>query len=105
METKNQTTKHQVVSHTERCELVLLPMEQKSSEQKLNLKQTLSSIITNVKFAASLKSLMDRLNFSKMKAIKSQGDSNFSVLTNISYLTDSADLLASFVREENIVSM
>lgn len=104
-ETKNYTTKHQVVCNTERCEAVLLPMELKSSEQKLKFKNTLCSIITNAKFAASLKSLMDKLNFSKIKAIESQGDSNFSMLINIFYLTDSADLLGSFVTEESIVFM
>lgn len=39
-EIQNQTTKHQVVCNTERCEPVLLPMEQKSSEQKLKFKHT-----------------------------------------------------------------
>lgn len=62
-ETKNQTTKHQVLCNTERCEPVLLAMEQKYSGGKKIFKHTLSSIITNVKFAARLKSHMDKLNF------------------------------------------
>lgn len=70
-------------------------------EQKPKFKHTLSSIITNVKFAASLKNHMDKLNFFKIKAIKSQGDFNFSTLTNIFYHTDNIDLLASFVTEES----